>query len=124
MPPNSVNLGVSGNPLPYSSRFSAGAAVDYGINVARATLSLASVLSYVGERYGSFLPTPDRQVYPAYAKTDFRASWVLDSWTWNLYLNNAFDRRGVVGGGLGTYYPNAFDIIQPRTIGSSLAINF
>jgi outer membrane receptor protein involved in Fe transport len=124
MPPNSVNLGVSGNPLPYSSRFSASAAVDYGISVARATLSLASALSYVGERYGSFLPTADRQVYPAYAKTDFRASWVLDSWTWNLYLNNAFDRRGVVGGGLGTYYPNAFDIIQPRTIGSSLAINF
>jgi outer membrane receptor protein involved in Fe transport len=124
MPPDSLSYGVSGNPLPFNSRFSANASVDYGITVARATASLGATFSYIGERLGAFLPSPDRQVYPAYAKADFRASWVLDNWTWNLYVNNAFDRRGVIGGGLGSYFPNAFDIIQPRTIGSSFALNF
>jgi iron complex outermembrane recepter protein len=124
MPPNSVSYGVSGNPLPFNSRFSANASVDYGITVAGATASLGATLSYIGERLGAFMPTPERQVYPAYAKADFRASLVLDNWTWNLYANNAFDRRGVVGGGLGSYFPNAFDVIQPRTIGSSFALNF
>jgi outer membrane receptor protein involved in Fe transport len=94
------------------------------MNVARATASLGGALSYVGERLGAFVPTPDRQGYPAYAKADFRASLVLDKWTWSLYVNNAFDRRGIVGGGLGSYFPNAFDVIQPRTIGSSFALNF
>jgi iron complex outermembrane receptor protein len=124
MPPDSLNYGVSGNPLPFSSRFSANASVDYQMNVARATASLGGALSYVGERLGAFVPTPDRQGYPAYAKADFRASLVLDKWTWSLYVNNAFDRRGIVGGGLGSYFPNAFDVIQPRTIGSSFALNF
>ena len=124
MPPDSLSYGVDGNPLPFNSRFSANASVDYGMNVGRATASLGGTLSYVGERLGAFVPTPDRQVYPAYAKADFRASLVLENWTWNLYVNNAFDRRGIVGGGLGSYFPNAFDVIQPRTIGSSFALNF
>ena len=124
MPRDSLSYGVSGDRLPFSSRFSANASVDYVTTVARATASLGATLSYIGERLGAFMPTPQRQIYPAYAKADFRASLGLGSWTWNLYVNNGFDRRGIVGGGLGSYFPDALDVIQPRTIGSSFALNF
>lgn len=124
MPSNSLSYGVSGDRLPFSSRFSANVSVDYAAPLGRATASIGATETYVGERLGAFVSTPQRQVYPAYAKTDFRASLVFDSWTWNVYANNAFDRRGIVGGGLGSYFPNAFVVIQPRTVGTSVALAF
>jgi outer membrane receptor protein involved in Fe transport len=107
------------------SRFSGSASIDYTVPVAsRATASLGATLSYVGNRLGAFQPTVDRAYYPAYAKSDFHADVDFANWTWTLYLNNAFDRRGIVGGGLGSGYPNAFYIIEPRTIGGSVKVKF
>ncbi len=124
MPANSVTYGVSGDKLPFSSRFSASASADYDIAMRAETLSLGATLSYVGERTGAFMPTAQREVYPGYASVDFHTSLTFGRFIWSVYVNNAFDRRGIVGGGLGSYFPNAFDIIQPRTVGSSLARAF
>jgi outer membrane receptor protein involved in Fe transport len=124
-PPDSATYGVSGNRLPFSSRFSGSASIDYTVPVtSRATASLGATLSYVGNRLGAFQPTVERAYYPAYSKSDFHADLDFSNWTWSLYLNNAFDRRGIVGGGLGSFYPSAVYIIEPRTIGGSLKVAF
>jgi len=48
----------------------------------------------------------------------------MDSWTINAYVNNAADRRGLYGGGLGYDPPYAFLYITPRTVGVSLVKTF
>lgn len=45
-------------------------------------------------------------------------------WTPDLYVNNVMNRRGSVGGGIGTAIPTTFSVIQPRTIGVSVARTF
>jgi len=54
------------------------------------------------------------------AKTDLRAGAKYDSWTFNVFVNNVADKRGVLDGGLDLIAPtNAFFYIQPRTVGLS-----
>ena len=76
----------------------------------------------MGARLGSFAAAggpPDRQVYPACARTDLRVGARFDSWTLNLFVNNVTDRRGLLQGGLGYTPPFAFQYITPRTAGLS-----
>jgi hypothetical protein len=82
-------------------------------------------VSYVGNRedvFSSF--TPLRQYLPAYKKADLRAGVKYESWTVNLYCNNVADGRGVISGGIGNAQPYSFYLIQPRTIGLSVAKAF
>jgi hypothetical protein len=82
----------------------------------------------VGSRDGvfasSFAASPDRQNFPAYAKTDLSTGIRRDSWTVSLFANNVTDKRGVLTGGLGTINPAAFEYIQPRTVGLSASHDF
>jgi hypothetical protein len=80
-----------------------------------------ATVSYVGEREGTFTPTPQRQIFPGYARTDLHIGARYDTWTLNVFANNIADRRALLGGGLGTYNQYAFTIIQPRTIGLNLS---
>jgi hypothetical protein len=85
-------------------------------------------VSYVGNREGIFtgsagVPAP-RQEFPAYAKSDVRGGVKYDTWTFSLFANNVSDRRGILAGGLGTDIPYAFQFIQPRTLGLSVARTF
>jgi len=85
-------------------------------------------VSYVGNRDGIFtgtagVPAP-RQEFPGYAKSDVRAGVKYDTWTFNLFVNNLADRRGILAGCLGTNIPYAFQFIQPRTVGLSVAKTF
>jgi hypothetical protein len=98
--------------------------VDYSFPLGSYTGSVGGAESYVGNRLGAFQPTPERQLLPAYATTDLRAELARDSWTLDLFLNNATDRRALVGGGLGTTFPNSFDVISPRTVALSVARTF
>ncbi len=85
-------------------------------------------VSYVGDRVGvfNFGPPypPERQALPAYAKTDLRGGVENDAWRVSLYVNNVFDRRGLVSGGLGTDLPYSLYILQPRNIGVTLIRSF
>jgi outer membrane receptor protein involved in Fe transport len=84
--------------------------------------------AFVGDRQGEFTAgppiPPPRQVYPSYTKTDLRAGTRFDSWTATLYVNNVADQRGVIAGGIGSFPPFAFTLIQPRTIGLSVTRTF
>jgi outer membrane receptor protein involved in Fe transport len=125
-PLTSSFLGNAGDRLPYGSRFSGSfsAQQDFALTNGM-TLFVAGTESYVGYREGEFVSafasSPQRQSYSPYARTDLRAGAKLDTWTFNLFLNNATDRRGVLSGGIGFYPENAFTYIQPRTAGFSVA---
>jgi hypothetical protein len=81
-------------------------------------------LSYVGDRIGEFFGSPQRQVFPAYAKTDMHAGVRYGFWTGNIFVNNLADKRAALQGGLGTFIPGGFNYIQPRTVGLSLTKTF
>lgn len=128
-PSTSAAFGVSGDPLPFSSRFSGNVSLRQDFSVgSEVSAFLGGVVSYVGERRGGFLsPPPDvnpRQEFPAYAKVDLRVGIKWKAWTASAFVNNIADRRGLISGGAGTNYPTSFVIVQPRTIGLSVSEDF
>ena len=128
-PAGSIAVGFAGDSLPYSNRFSGNFSLEQSFPIANGmTGFIGGAVSYVGAREGIFAniftPTPERQIFPSYAQTDLRAGVTYKSWTTNLSVNNAGDRRGVLTGGLDNINPAAFNYIQPRTIGLSLARTF
>jgi outer membrane receptor protein involved in Fe transport len=121
-PASSTAFGISGDRLPFSSRFSASVSLDDEFALGANLMGFAGAsVSYVGERVGQFTGTSRRQAFPAYAQTDMRAGVRYDTWTANLFVNNLADRRGVLAGGLGTVNELAFDYIRPRTIGVAVS---
>lgn len=117
--------GPAGARLPFSSRFSASASTEYEFPLAQLTGVVGATVSHVGERIGTFIADDSaREVFPAYTKADVHAGVKIDRWTFDLYLNNVTDERGVLGGGNGTIMPTAFLLIQPRTVGLSIARTF
>jgi outer membrane receptor protein involved in Fe transport len=118
-------LGVRGDRLPATPRRSGHISLDQEFPLWGEVMgSLGADVSYVGNRVSYFRATSQRQDLPAYAQTDLRASLRYDTWTVNVFANNVTDRRGVVNGGLGYLPPNAFILIQPRTIGLSATKRF
>jgi len=66
-----------------------------------------------------------RQFYPAYAQMDLRAGVKYDLWTANAFVTNVADKRGVLRGGLGSFFGlPVFNYIQPRTVGLSVSTDF
>jgi outer membrane receptor protein involved in Fe transport len=115
----------SGARLPLSPRVSANFSLEQKFKLAAGlTASLGGAVSYVGDREGVFAFTPQRQYLPAYSKVDFTAALDWQQWHANLYVNNAFDRGGLISGGLGTDLPYSFYFMQPRLVGLSLAWQF
>jgi outer membrane receptor protein involved in Fe transport len=118
-------IGESGDRLPYGSRVSGNLAIDQEFPLAGSFVgTIGGSLNYIGDRYGTFIGTPDRQRFPAYARLDLRAGVGNDIWNANLFVTNLADRRGILGGGAGTFPPYSFSVITPRTIGVSLSRSF
>jgi outer membrane receptor protein involved in Fe transport len=124
-PPKGI-YGQSGDPLPYSSKYSGHLSLDQQFYVGSGwTPSWGAAASYVGERTGPFLNTPGpRQGMPAYTQIDAHATLEYKSWTLNLFGTNLSDQRGILSGGVGSINSTAFNYIQPRTIGLSIKKNF
>lgn len=122
LPVNSTTSGMAGDRLPYSSRFSGSVSLDYSFPLGAALNgSFGGSVSYVGNRIGAFHQSPRRQELPAYAEVDLHAAAHSKVWTFELYVNNVMDRRGVMGGGIGTAIPTSFGLIQPRTAALSVS---
>ncbi|HEX8756356.1 MAG TPA: TonB-dependent receptor plug domain-containing protein [Steroidobacteraceae bacterium] len=117
LPATSTAYGLAGSRLPASSRFSANASVEEEFPI-RDNLSgfVGGIESYVGSREGIFTAKPQRQIYPAYARTDLRTGLRFGAWSVTLAVINAMNRRGILTGGLGTLNPATFYYIQPRTV--------
>jgi iron complex outermembrane recepter protein len=124
-PSTSNAYGVSGDRLPYSSRFSGNFSLRRDFAITDQLMGfLGGSLSYVGRREGEFAASAVRQDLPAYARTDLQAGLEYAAWTFNLFVNNVADKRGILAGGLGSYPPFAFSYIQPRTVGLSAVRRF
>jgi outer membrane receptor protein involved in Fe transport len=125
-PASSTAFGQKGDRLPYSSRYSGRLSADLNVPLGeRLSGSLGASLSYVGKRIGAFAyGSPVREIYPAYTQIDLRAGLTRDQWELNLFVTNLTDRRGLIGGGIGTLYPNAFQYIRPRAFGASITRSF
>jgi len=127
-PANTSVYGSSGDRLPYANRFSGNLSLDQEFALpAQATGFVGGTVSYVGDRLGEFasiIGSPARQTYPAYVRTNLRAGVKYGSWSCDLFVNNLTDRRGELGGGLGTFPPFAFTYIQPRTVGLNVVKTF
>jgi iron complex outermembrane recepter protein len=117
-PPGASNVGVAGDRLPYSTRFSGNLSLQKEFPLAsNMTGFVGGAVSYVGDRVGYFRASPERQEYPAYTRTDLRAGLKYDAWTVNFFINNATDKRGVLAGGLDASPTYGFTHIVPRTVG-------
>jgi len=119
----------TGARLPLSPRLSANLSVEQSFVISGDLRGfVGGNMSYVGNRVGvfNFGPPypPARQALPGYAKTDLRAGLDYQAWKVSLYVNNLFDRRGLVSGGLGTDLPYSLYILQPRNIGVTLVRSF
>ena len=122
--PASAVPGAAGDRLPYTSRFSGNLSLNDEFPLSNAlTGFVGASASYVGDRLDNFAPPP-RQDLPAYTKIDGRAGLKFDSWSANLFVTNATDKRGLLGGGAGNFIPYAYQYIQPRTVGLSVAKTF
>jgi iron complex outermembrane recepter protein len=123
--PNGSVYGASGNRLPDTSRFTAYFAAERSFTLSSSlTALLGADVRYVGDHMGQFNSTPERQYFPPYAQTDAHVGLIYDTWSATLFVNNVTDRRGLLAGGLGTYPPFAFTVIQPRTVGLTLSKTF
>ncbi len=117
--------GPKGARLPFGSRLSGSASVEYKFSLGGATATAGATISYVGDRLGTFVSDESpRQEFQSYTVVDVRGGVSNSEWTVDLYLNNLGNTRGVLGGGNGTIIPTAFQVVQPRTIGLSIARNF
>lgn len=124
-PSNSAVVGLPGDRLPNSSRWSGNLSVQQEFPVTNRLVGFVSgVAAYVGDREGIFDPAGVRQYYPAYTKVDLRTGLKGESWSASVYVNNVTDKRGIISGGLDNYPPFAFQVIQPRTVGVTVTKNF
>lgn len=117
----------SGERLPMSARFSGHLSFEQNFLLAHGWTGSAGIeVSHVGDRKGFFRQTATaaRQEYPAYTTTNLRAGIRAGSWTGTLFVTNATDERGKLGGGIGNVIPFAFVEITPRTYGLSFAYTF
>jgi iron complex outermembrane receptor protein len=124
-PADSTAYGVKGNRLPFNARWTGHVSAQQDVPLGHGVTGyLGAQATYVGERLGVFTPTTDRQVYPTYTQTDLRAGANWDTWSMNVYANNITDKRGEIGGGIGSFSTTNFYYIQPRTVGLSLSKTF
>src|SRR6185312_2591110 len=96
--------GLAGDPLPWTPRFSGNISADLKIPLTAELVGFVGASeSYVGDRTSSFdvfIPgTTVRRTYPSYTQTDLRAGANYGAWTFNLFVNNVTDHRGVIGNG-------------------------
>lgn len=118
--------GASGDRLPFSARISGHLSFDQKFPIAGDATGDAGVeWSYIGNRIGDFaVGSPVRQPLPGYGQVNLHAAMDYRSWTGELYISNAANKRGLLYGGIGSNYPSYFNYITPRTIGITVGKSF
>jgi iron complex outermembrane recepter protein len=132
LPLNSPAYALSGDRLPFSSKFSGTLSADYDVvHVREATGFVGAGIQYVGQREGNFTSsaTQVRTEMPGYSTVNLHFGARFHSWLVNAFANNITDVRGVIGTGnwVGAGYqtsPYTATITQPRTVGVSVAKSF
>jgi outer membrane receptor protein involved in Fe transport len=120
--------GKDGDRLPNTPDFTAAISADYAFSLNEHASSVGAVLRYVSDRVSGFdqNPYPNWDL-PSYTTFDLRGSVAFGPANVRLYVRNLFDERGqlsaetvsTIGGG-----PVDVDILQPRTYGVSIDVDF
>jgi outer membrane receptor protein involved in Fe transport len=126
---------VLGRQLPGVPKWSASLTADYNTTLPNGwEAHLGGAYRYVDEEFtGPVMITAKGgapvQRLPSYSLADLNGSVSSGPWTARLFVRNLFDKRGYSGGGVITDPFNAaaqadYAIVQPRTIGLALDLNF
>ena len=125
--------GVSGDPLPYSSKYSGSLSADYKINVSGSVQGFANVTAaYVGKRYLTF-PTSIGQIepsVPSYAYGNAHLGVIKNGYTVTAYAKNITNERGILSSIPANYTSYTMSgvwhtsVITPRTVGISISKAF
>jgi iron complex outermembrane recepter protein len=124
LPTSSSVYGLSGDRLPYGSRISASFSFNEEFHLTDRVIGfVGGDESYVGQREGDFQGPPPQQrtFFPGYAKTNLRGGVKYDTWMFNLFINNATDRRGI---SYQSPVPPEPVYIRPRTAGFLISKTF
>lgn len=126
-----LTYGKSGDPLPYSIRWTGGLTIDQDIHLANAwTGFIGGTVNYIGSYEEQFTrnATIPRAAIPGYTTFNLHTGARHDSWLINLYLNNVGDKHAILGinsvAGLGITGGYSSPVIQPRTLGLSVVKQF
>jgi iron complex outermembrane recepter protein len=117
--------GLKDAALPGTPDWSGQLSIDYQVAFGAWTALAGAGYRYVDDRLADFQPSPLLQRFPlaSYDVVDLRAGVQRDRWTLTAYAKNVGDARGeVTAFPLGGIY--SVSIIQPRTLGVSLAVDF
>jgi iron complex outermembrane recepter protein len=125
LPPLSPVVGLEGDRLADSSRWSGNIRVEQAWRVSpNAELRLGSTVSLVDKRLDVFTASGIRKALPGYEKVDVHASWAAGNMLLSAFVTNVANTRGVIGFGEVTYLTNAETYIQPRTFGVRVRTRF
>jgi outer membrane receptor protein involved in Fe transport len=125
-PASSPVSGLSGDRLPFSSRYTGSLNVEQEFSLpASLTGYVGGEMTYVGDRMSVFTTAGNRLPLPGYTQYDLRAGVKADRWTANLYVTNLTDERGLLNRGLGNnLIPYSRIYTQPRTVGVNVTTLF
>jgi outer membrane receptor protein involved in Fe transport len=127
-PPDAANAGIfglAGDRLPYSQKWSGNLSAEVTVPTSAGRMYGGSSISFVDKRLSEFSPDENRDVLPAYAKVDAHLGLRRSAWTFELYVNNVFNKRGVLAAGAGSGAgPSAVYFITPRNGGLTVTRSF
>lgn len=125
---------LAGAPLPYSNKWGGNFTLEERFPVsAQWTGSAQMIYDYFGDRYADFNSTAVLSQFkpqlflPSYSTVDLLAGLDNGRYSVNLFLRNLTNKRGInsisyLGGGVAA--DRSAELINPRTIGLSLAARF
>lgn len=124
--------GVSGDPLPFSSKYNASLSADEQFNITGSLEGfVGATAAYVGSRYEGFPATlgEAQPRIPSYAYGDLRTGIVTHGFTVTAFLKNVTNERGILNTTQLTGTTATSGIWQtvymvPRTVGLSIAKTF
>jgi outer membrane receptor protein involved in Fe transport len=128
--------GMSGDPLPYSSKFTGSLSAEERFHVSDSVTGfVGATAAYVGKRYGAYISPPPtfasiQPAVPSYAYGNVDGGLVFAGYTVTAFVKNVTNERGLVAppyfGGVGFGPPGAWQVsvITPRTVGISITKEF
>lgn len=119
--------GVDGDPLPFSSKFSASLTGEKRLRLSDSVTGfLGATAAYVGRRYEAFpasVGSPQPSV-PSYGYGNLRLGAIVDTFTVTAYVKNITNERGILSSNQATADVWRTAYITPRTVGLSIAMTF
>lgn len=127
---NQPPIGLPGDQLPYTPRWSAAVALGYERPLLwRTTFSAGAAYRYVGDRYSSTESDPKALPIPSYRLLDLQAGIGTDRWSVRVFAKNVTDERASSSWSrlddvLGNFNQARAVVLQPLTIGLGLEATF